>query len=65
MVFPNRMKPLFSRAFNRADALRRGYLDIMAGPREYDDLWGLMAAELATVPGRLARRMVGGRTAKP
>ena len=65
LIFPNRMKPLFSAAFNRAGALRRGYLDIMAGTREYDDLWGLMAAELATVPGRLARRMAGRRTAKP
>ena len=54
------MKPLFSRAFNRAGGLRRGYLDIMAGTREYDDLWGLMAAELATVPRRLARRVLPG-----
>ena len=65
LIFPDRMKPLFSRAFNRAGALRRGYLDIMAGTREYDDLWGLMAAELSTVPGRLARRAVGRRVAKP
>ena len=61
LIFPDGMKPLFSRAFKRAEALRRGYLDIMAGHREYDDLWGLMAAELATVPGRLARRVVGRR----
>jgi geranylgeranyl reductase family protein len=57
LIFPNRMKGLFSLAFGRAGALRRGYLDIMAGTRDYDDLWGLMGAELATVPGRLARRM--------
>ncbi len=63
LIFPDRMKPLFSRAFGRAGALRRGYLDIMAGTREYEDLWGLMAAELATVPGRLARRMAGRRAA--
>ena len=63
LIFPQRMKGLFSHAFNRAAGLRRGYLDIMAGTREYDDLWGLMAAELATVPGRLARRMVGKRAA--
>ena len=63
LIFPDRMKPLFSRAVNRADALRRGSLDIMAGTREYDDLWGLMAGELATVPGRLARRVAGRRVA--
>ena len=64
LIFPDRMKPLFARAFNRAGALRRGYLDIMAGKREYDDLWGLMAAELATVPGRLVRRL-GARAVRP
>ena len=63
LIFPDRMKPLFARAFRRAGALRRGYLDIMAGSREYDDLWGLMAAELATVPGRLIRRLAA-RTAR-
>ena len=63
LIFPNRMRPLFSRGFRHAGVLRRGYLDIMAGTREYDDLWGLMGAEMATVPSRLARRIIGRRGA--
>ncbi len=60
LIFHHRARGLFARAFPKAHALRGGYLDIMAGRREYGALWGLMGVELARLPGRLARRIGRG-----
>ena len=56
LIFPGWIKPLFGKAFGRARILRQGYLDIMAGIREYEDLWSLMGSEAAQALGRRLRR---------
>ena len=60
LIFPGWARGAFSRAFGRAAVLRSGYLDIMAGTREYDALWGLMARQMARLPRKLATRLGGG-----
>jgi geranylgeranyl reductase family protein len=56
LIFPRRAKGLFAKAFGRARILRQGYLDIMAGVKDYEDLWGLLAAEALRALGRRVRR---------
>jgi geranylgeranyl reductase family protein len=56
LIFTAWAKPLFGKAFGRARILRQGYLDIMAGVKEYDDLWALMGAEASQALGRRIRR---------
>ena len=57
LIFSRFAKGLFAKAFGRARILRQGYLDIMAGAKDYDDLWGLMAAEAGRALGRRVRRV--------
>ena len=56
LIFSHPAKGLFAKAFGRARILRQGYLDIMAGAKDYDDLWGLMGAEASRALGRRVRR---------
>ena len=58
LIFSGWAKGLFAKAFGRARILRQGYLDIMAGVKEYDDLWRLMGAEASRALGRRVRRAV-------
>ena len=57
LIFSKVAKGLFAKAFGRARILRQGYLDIMAGTKEYDDLWTLMGAEATRALGRRVRRV--------
>ena len=56
LIFSGWAKPLFGKAFGRARLLRQGYLDIMAGTRDYEDLPGLMSLEARQALGRRLRR---------
>jgi len=56
LIFSRPAKGLFAKAFGRARILRQGYLDIMAGVKDYEDLWGLMGAEASRALGRRVRR---------
>jgi len=58
LIFHRWAKGLFAKAFGRARILRQGYLDIMAGTKDYEDLWGLMGAETRRVVGRRIRRIL-------
>ena len=58
LIFSHWAKGLFAKAFGRARVLRQGYLDIMAGVKDYDDLWGLMGAEATQALGRRLRRVL-------
>jgi len=57
LIFSRGAKGLFAKAFGRARILRQGYLDIMAGVKDYEDLWGLMGAEAGRALGRRVRRV--------
>jgi hypothetical protein len=56
LIFSGWAKPLFGKAFGRARVLRQGYLDIMAGTKDYEDLPGLMGTEARQALGRRLRR---------
>jgi geranylgeranyl reductase family protein len=58
LIFSRMAKGLFAKAFGRARILRQGYLDIMAGVKDYEDLWGLMGAEAGRALGRRVKRAV-------
>ena len=58
LIFSHWAKGLFAKAFGRARILRQGYLDIMAGTKDYDDLWGLLGAEATRALGRRVRRVL-------
>ena len=55
LIYPAPVHGLFTRAFSRAGVLQRGYLDILAGRREYDALPGLFARQAGRALKRLAR----------
>jgi geranylgeranyl reductase family protein len=57
LIFPRVIHPLFTWAFADAGTLQRGYLDIMAGRNEYQDLPGLFSLQLR----RALRGLVRGR----
>jgi geranylgeranyl reductase family protein len=56
LIFSRPAKGLFAKAFGRARILRQGYLDIMAGAKDYEDLWALMGAEASRALSRRVRR---------
>ena len=53
LIYPRPVHRLFTRAFARAGLMRLGYLDILAGRREYADLPGLFMWQC----GRALRRL--------
>jgi geranylgeranyl reductase family protein len=54
LIFPVWARGLFAKGLARARILREGYLEIMAGTKGYDDLWGMMARQIA---GTMKRRL--------
>jgi geranylgeranyl reductase family protein len=54
-IFPKAIQPLFAWAFADAGTLQEGYLDILAGERDYDDLYGLFALQMAKAAKKLTR----------
>jgi flavin-dependent dehydrogenase len=46
LIFPKRVQPLFEWAFRDAGTLQQGYLDILAGHKEYRDLYGLFVKQV-------------------
>lgn len=45
LIFPKLLQKPFAWAFSDAETLRKGYLDILAGERDYDALYGLFALQ--------------------
>jgi len=52
LIFPSRARGLFAKAFRRATIMRQGYLEIMSGTKNYDDLWGVAARQIGRSLGR-------------
>jgi geranylgeranyl reductase family protein len=52
LIYPRLALGLFSKVFPRARIVREGYLEIMAGTKEYGDLWGVMAQQIGRSLGR-------------
>jgi geranylgeranyl reductase family protein len=52
LIYPRLALGLFSKVFPRARIVREGYLEIMAGTKEYGDLWGVMARQIGRSLGR-------------
>ncbi len=55
LIFSTWARGLFALAFRRARIVREGYLEITAGTKDYDDLWGLMARQMAQTGMRKLR----------
>jgi flavin-dependent dehydrogenase len=63
LIYPAPAHGLFASAFGRAGVLRSGYLDILAGRREYDALPALFAAQAGRALEHLApRRAISPRS---
>jgi geranylgeranyl reductase family protein len=45
LIFSDWARGPFAAWFGDASTLQHGFLDLLAGRREYDDVWGLMAAQ--------------------
>jgi geranylgeranyl reductase family protein len=62
LIFARWSKPTFIRLFGDAGTLQRGFLDILAGKKDYDALPGLLLLQAARAARKLARG-VGPRPA--
>lgn len=63
LIFPKRVQRTFEWAFRDAGTLQRGYLDILAGQKEYKDLYWLFMLQAGRALRKLARLAVGRRDA--
>lgn len=63
LIFPKLLQKLFAWAFSDAGTLQRGYLDILAGERDYNALYGLFvvqAGRAITKPFRILWSKLSG-----
>lgn len=58
LIFPKMVQKVFARAFADASTLRHGFLDILAGEKEYSDLYGIFLHQTKKAMKKLSRRFL-------
>ena len=46
LIFPQKLQGLFAKGFSDASTLQKGYLDILAGDKEYSDLYAIFLIQV-------------------